>query len=270
MTIRVYNGFRPEPYNPKHFGLEANLMPFCAPLPQFAGKDIDFRPFSSPCHKQAHTQSCVAQAAIKALEIKRIGNKSDWNPDRVVEFGMPFHVDLSRLALYYLAREIMIPSENHRDAGTYVSNACDALRRFGVCEEKFWPFDESKILVSPPWSVMRKAYLHKINSFYRINAVADARIDSIIVCLRAGHPVIYGTAIGEEWAKYDGSKPLTVPNTIIGKHATVLVGYQNGVFIGENSYGASWGANGFYFMDAEYLKWNVSSDFWMLVAPWEI
>ena len=138
-------GFRPEPIKPEHWRFE-NLKPrlFLNPTVTETSGNVDLRPFSSPRHNQLDTGSCVANGVIKALEIKRI-----------IKYGMSAHVDLSRLAVYYLARELMDPQETDKDEGTYVSLACDVLRRWGVCPETEWPFDVTKVLTSPSWLSMR-------------------------------------------------------------------------------------------------------------------
>lgn len=257
---RKLGGFRPEPLDPKHWTFSDKLKPRLCALRE---DDVDLRPFSSPRHDQQWTNSCVANAVIKALEIKRI-----------MKFGHAAHVDLSRLAVYFLARELMFPQETSQDAGTYVSLACDVLRRWGVCTEEAWPFDLNKVFSPPPWGAMRQAHVNRIAAFYRLDSgVSRARlVEDVIRCLRAGNPVVYGTAIGQNWFDYKPDQVLTTPKDMkdmVGRHATVLVGFANGRFIGENSWGPNWGSNGFYWMDPGYITWKESCDFWTITAPWQ-
>lgn len=253
MMHRQVGGFRPEPDNPKHWSYETQLKPKLNSAARAIG-DVDWRPFSSPRHDQKHSSSCVAQAVVKALEIKRI-----------MEYGPDAHVDLSRLAVYYLARELMSPQETHMDNGTYVSHACDVLRRWGVCPETEWPFKMDKIRTPPPWSAMRAAYLHKISAYYKIKATGNDRVDDVIDALRQGYPVVYGTTVGNNWMNYTAnSSPLQIPDDDLGRHATVLVGWKDGVFLGENSWSQNWGQQGFYEMDPAYIAWDESRDFWVI------
>lgn len=249
------SGFRIEPDSPLHKIYEDVLKFRMKPI--WDG-DVDLRKFSSPRHDNSTTNSCVANAVVKALEIKRIQ-----------KYGHASHVDLSRLAVYYLARELMSPPETNKDNGTYVSHALDAIRRFGVCEEKDWPFDVKNVNVPPSWLAMRKAYKHKISSFYKIRSVGTLRIDAVIECLRAGNPVIFGTKIGDNWVHYKKDQVLDIPKKYDGQHATVLLGYKDGKFIGENSWGALWGDNGFYYMDPDVIGSSVSEQFWVPQAGWE-
>lgn len=249
-------GFRPEDDNPKHWIYERDLKP---KMITTTSGDVDLRPFSSKRHNQGSTNSCVANSVVKALEIKRI-----------MQHGHDAHKDLSRMAVYYLARELMFPVETAKDEGTYVSLACDVLRRFGVCFEEDWPFDMAHLFKAPSWSAMRKAYQNKIESFYKIKSTGRERVEEVIRCLQAGNPVVFGTVVGDQWKGYGKNQVLVEPTEWEGRHATVLVGFKDGTFLGENSWGERWGDDGFYRMDPGYIASNNSADFWTIQAGWEM
>lgn len=213
----------------------------------------DLRPFTSPRHDQRRTSSCAAQTMIKALELLRIK-----------KWGLAAHVDLSRLAAYFLARELMDPPETDRDEGSYISANAEALRRFGACTEALWPFDERLILKSPPWRVMQSAYKNKLAGWTRINSTGNDRVDDVILALANGIPVAFGTKVGSEWLNYGtASAPLGRPSDVKGRHATLLEGWDpaKGVFLGENSWGNGWGKDGFYEIRPEVITWSESRDF---------
>jgi C1A family cysteine protease len=256
-------------------------------LPKFSGKSSDLRKYSSPRHDQRSTSSCVAQSIIKALEIKRIQKNAllkmgeGFSEADAIKYGLDQHRDLSRLAVYYMARELMEPSEIGKDAGTYIHLAADVLRRFGVCcespdpqkslDKSFWPFDINAINKSPGWLQMRNAYLHKISAWYKIYSSSDDRVNDVIHALEAGNPVVYGTEVGPDWSGYDG-RALGFPTKISGGHATVLVGWdnENGHFWGENSWGDKWGPyNGFYKLLPEVVSNEMSNDFIVITGGWE-
>jgi len=248
------DGYIPEPMKDEHWGFEDALKGRLG-----AGtEDVNLREFSSPVQNQRWTSSCVAQAVVKALEIKRI-----------MKYGHDAHVDLSILSVYYLARELQFPQTTGKDIGTFISLACDVLRRWGVCPESDWPFDILKVNHNPSWMAMRKAYLHKIEAFYRIKSSGNDRVENIIQALNAGNPVVFGTATGKNWHGYKAGDVLSKPDEKTGRHATCLVGYEDGKFIGENSWGERWGDGGFYLMDEDYIKWGATADIWVLTAPWE-
>lgn len=245
------NGFLEEEDSPRHWSFEASLQSKL--VPESEG-DIDLRPFSSPRHSQKTTSSCVAQATVKALEIKRIQ-----------KYGKAAHIDLSRLAVYWFARNLMVPKKTNKDSGTYISLAFDAMRRYGVPPESDWPWDVDKIYDPPTWSAMRKAYVSKITAFYKIRSSGQTRIDMVVEALRAGNPVVFGTNVDQTWTRYKKGQTLKpIPDDKArGRHATVLVGWENGKFIGENSWSKSWGDDGFYLMAPEVISSSGSADFWV-------
>jgi len=251
------NGFREEPDSPKHWGFEERLR---SKMVRISVGDVDLRPLTSPRHDQRNTSSCVAQAAVKALEIKRIQAK-----------GRAAHIDLSRLAVYWMARNLMFPKETDKDGGTYVSLAFDAMRRFGVPPEADHPWDIAALFEAPSWSAMRKAYVSKIESFYKIRSTGQRRVDMVIEALQAGNPVVFGTNVDSSWSRYEKGEVLKPVSNADrnGRHATVLIGIENGVFIGENSWGTQWGDDGFYLMAPAVIASSVSMDLWVPQAGFE-
>ncbi len=255
-------------------------------LSAYGSGSVDLRKFSSPRHNQLHSSSCVAQSTVKALEIKRIQKialqKMSEGSGEVesINFALTQHKDLSRLALYYLAREMSSPT-SITDDGAYIHLAAEALRLFGVCRESpdpnkpndksYWPFDLNLVNKSPNWINMREAYLHKISAWYKIYSTGSDRVDDVIKALRAGNPVIYGTTIGSNWSRYDG-RPLQLPADKSGGHATVLVGWDAGkeYFWGENSWGENWGPDkGFYKISPNVIGNSISNDFIVITGGWE-
>jgi len=261
MKLTNLFGFRREPENERsarHWDFRQTLGPKLTALT--GDKASDMRQYSSPRHNQLNSSSCVGNSVVKALEIKRI-----------MKYGDPAHVDLSRLAIYYLARELMDPQETLNDKGTFISLAADALRRFGICTEADWPFDISKITSPPTWRAMRGAYVHKISAWYKIKSLGLDRVKDVIDALASGYPVVYGTEVGDNWLQYRGKDPLGLPGDVLGGHATVLVGWNpsKNIFIGENSWGIAWGIDGFYELREEVISGDTSHDFIVIQAPWE-
>jgi len=220
--------------------------------------ECDLRIASFCRHDQGSTRSCVAQAVAKALEVKR-----------VLQYGPRAHRDLSRMALWYLGRELCIPKTNRQNTGTYIWLVCDVLRRFGAALEEEWEWDESLMAVAPSWGSMRQAYLHKITGYYRITSRGQQRVDDCITALNAGEPVVFGTATGDNWQRYQSGQVLGLPQEETGRHATVLMGWVGGRFVGENSWGRKWGDDGFYTMDPAVVASALSEDFWVLQCGWE-
>lgn len=217
--------------------------------------DVDLREYSSPRHQQLTTSSCVGQSSIKALEIKRI-----------IKYGHKAHVDLSVLDLYFGARDLMRPKMTHIDSGTYISLACEVLKRFGVCRDKIWPFKKENLFKPPPIMATREAYLNKIFGHYRLTKSGNDLLDDIILNLQSKNPVIFGTQVDENWFNYtSNNEPLGIPEKPLGAHAMVLVGFVNGCFIVENSWGQFWGDNGFAFVRPEVFTHKYTQDAWTIL-----
>lgn len=250
MSIEANLNHRPEPEElaAAHWSFTDKMKPTL----RRDHRGSDMREFSSPRHDQRQTNSCAAQSVIKVNEILRI---KKWGKDA--------HVDLSRLAAYFLGRELMSPPETDLDEGVFISSVAEAVRRFGVCAESLWPFDEKLVRKSPPWRVMQSAYKNQIAGWTRISSSGNDRVEDTIISLHNGIPVAYGTMVGDAWMKYSStSEPLGIPDKADGAHATVLLGWdpQKGVFIGENSWGEGWGLEGFYEIRPEVIASSGTSD----------
>src|SRR5262245_49851608 len=245
----------------------AALKPHLAPAPG----DADLRPYSSPRHDQGQTGSCVAQSVVKALENlerQQLCRKGSIKPSQLRPGD---HHNLSVLALYYLCRETMQPSPVREDKGTYISPASACVRLLGVCTEEEWPFDPAKIFEAPSILAMPEAYYHNISAYYRIKTAEQDLVADVLAALRASHPVVYGTEVGDNWMNYRAGDVLRRPVRSEGGHATHLVGWdqQRGVFIGENSWGTRWGDGGFYLIAPEVIADPSSRDFWVITGSWE-
>lgn len=256
MNVKL-GGWVPDPKKEtEYLGFEEELGSFLTAVSQDLS---DLRPYTSQRHNQKQTGSCVGQSCIKALEVLRIK-----------KYGRGAHVDLSVMALYYLARELMSPQRHNIDKGTHISLAADVLRKHGAVTDKAWPWRPDKINHNIPILAMRTARLHKINAHYRIKSRGNERVEQVIKALAAGHPVVFGTRTHAQWSGYDGKKPITPlgDREKRGGHATVLLGYDGRNFIGENSWGTRWGDNGFYTMETDVIK-DDAHDLWVFVGGWE-
>lgn len=246
-------GHRPDPSTVNYTQFSKSF--FDGHQPILAG-DADLRPFTSPRHNQRRTGTCVAQSVIKALEIKRIQ-----------KHGSASHVPLSVMDLYFGARDLMDPKETNVDNGTHIYLACEVLKTFGVCREVMNPFSESNLFIPTPILATREAYLNKISQAYRINSSGWDRVDDVIANLQMGNPVVFATIVGNNWFNYGPNSPPLGPTSwqdSKGGHATCLVGYVDGKFIDENSWGTNWGDNGFAWLQPEVIAEQSSTDFWVI------
>jgi C1A family cysteine protease len=246
-------GYVPDTYSAKDW-IFAERWPESTPKSNIG--DVDLRPFSGPIQNQRQTGSCVAHAVVKAMEIVD------------AKRGLP-PTQYSTLHNYYLARSMMFPPQTTVDRGTHIRTACDAARKFGVCEESEFPFREADVFERPKWNAMRDASNRKVLDFYRIAATGDQRLREVLQALRSGFPVIYGTSVDQTWHDYHrlprGERRALSPcKPGQGRHATTLVGWVDGLFVGENSWGSAWGYDGYYYAHESVIVDKNAKDFWVL------
>lgn len=174
---------------------------------------------------QFSLSSCAGNATADAVEVV----------DSVA--GRP-RVELSRLFVYAMARTLH--QKLGEDNGTYIATCFDVLSRYGICSEEIWPYDESKVFVSPSLKAMREAAGHRIHSYYKITGGGQDRIDQCISALKSKAPVVFGTLVDKEFVNHVGEGIVGIPKgDIVGGHAMILVGYdaQKKAFILKNSWG---------------------------------
>lgn len=259
-TTFKLGGYRPDPKNKPFIEFSKTQVKSSIRSSILDSQNIDLRPFSSPLHFQGNSNSCCANSVIKALEIKRIE-----------KYGIQNHIDLSRADLYFGARDLMNPKETHIDEGTHISLCCDVLRKFGVCRESSHPFIPQNIFIPPPVLATREARLNRIDGHFKITSAGNQRIDDIILNLYNKNPVVLGTQVDDSWFSYNSkSPPLRKCKNVKGLHAICCVGFINGWFLIENSWG-NWGVSGYAFIDPAVISDpNITTDLWVMSCDFDL
>lgn len=210
----------------------------------------DLRPYCTPSN-QASLSACAGNATADAVEIL----------DAVA--GKPV-VQLSRLFVYSMSR--ILHQQLHLDEGTYIASCFEVLSRFGVCSEERWPYDTSKVFVAPSLKAERDARAHKIHSYYKVTAKGRDRMPQILSALANNCPVVFGTLVSRELSGHQGDAVVGIPQgDIAGGHAMIIVGYDptKKAFIIKNSWGSSWGMDGFAYFSEDYICWDETWDMWV-------
>jgi hypothetical protein len=140
------------------------------------------------------------------------------------------------------------------EAGTTLKAAMDICRKYGVVTDALLPFHIDTLM-----------YTGNENEFF---AAASQRRSSAYFNLGknfnqwrtwlASHgPVFVGLNVDSTWdnaAATRGMLDTFQPNTVRGGHAPCVVGYTaDGRFIIRNSWGESWGDNGFAYASEQYI-----------------
>lgn len=218
--------------------------------------EIDLSCYFKEVSDQYYLSACVANAVADAFEAQ-IAHKNKIEPSTVK--------DLSRLFIYWNARNLATPPITTIDDGSHIKWAFDSIKRYGVPNEEDYPYVPAKVNDKPGWLIYKKAIQHKITGFYRISSTGDNRILNIKQALSARNPVVFGTAIAESFRKINNDTIVNLPSDkYIGNHAMIIVGWSDykKAFKIRNSWGTSFGINGYCYMSPEYIKSNITSDIW--------
>ena len=221
-------------------------------VPAVLPPKVDLRPSCPPIEDQGKLGSCTANALAGALEFLELKDQ--------VKFA-----DLSRLFIYY--NERAIEHTVSVDSGASLRDGIKTLAKQGVCLESGWPYVVARFAVRPSAKCYRDARKNQITSYHRILTVDEMR-----TCLAEGYPFVFGFTVYESFESQLVAKTgiLDMPQPserVLGGHAVVGVGYDDGPrrFIVRNSWGPTWGMEGYFTLPYPYLAdRNLSDDFWTI------
>ncbi|MBB6107279.1 xylellain. Cysteine peptidase. MEROPS family C01A [Mucilaginibacter lappiensis] len=223
-------------------------------LAQPAPTLVDLRAQCPPVYDQGELGSCTANAIAGAFQFELMKQKlAVFNP--------------SRLFIYY--NERVLEGHVNEDSGAQLRDGVKSIATLGVCDETLWPYNVSQFAQQPTPSVYTSALANKALQYTRLNNTA---INELKTCLASGNPFVFGfTAYqsfeGDAVAK-SGILPMPAQTeSVIGGHAVMAVGYddQKSAFIVRNSWGDSWGLQGYFYMPYDYItSTNLADDFWTI------
>ena len=213
---------------------------------------VDLRPHCPPIEDQGQLGSCTANALAGNL-----GYLKKQKLHKVLAF--------SRLFIYY--NERVVEHTTGTDSGAMLRDGIKTLAKLGACPESEWPYNIKEFTVQPPEKDYQDALNYQITSYYRI-----LTLNSMKHTLANGFPFVFGFSVYESFESEAVAKTGIVPmpaagERMIGGHAVMAVGYDDSKdhFIVRNSWGTSWGVEGYFFMPYEYLtNHNLASDFWTI------
>lgn len=212
--------------------------------------EVDLRSQCSLVEDQGRLGSCTAQALAGNLEF--LDNKVD-----------NVYIDVSRLFIYY--NERLIEGVTESDSGASLRVGIKSLKKYGACEEIFWPYVIEKFAIKPSKPCYEKAKDRIIQSYYRLNNLSE-----MLICLADGFPFVFGFTVYESFESEIVASTGKVPmpsktERVIGGHAVMAVGFikNKQQFIVRNSWGTNWGLSGYFFMPFQYLE-TLATDFWTI------
>ncbi len=205
---------------------------------------------------QGSLPSCVGNGTCEALEVL----------ENIAHQGISGYeaTPLSRMFVWAMART----QEGTLDqvTGCFTRTAMTVIQTLGVCAEALWPYEAGLATTSPSLLAQRQALGHTIQSAYRIDTLAQDRVNDVITALQASHPVVFGTDVTNAFEGLTGAGPVDVPQptaSIAGGHCMVVVGWDGANFKVKNSWGTDWGDGGFCLMTPAYIEWDNTTDLWV-------
>lgn len=216
----------------RYFGWKKELCAFaCAPppWPSLCGNCKRGRIISKiDVYDQGATNSCVVQAVAMAIRIK-------------------CGVYPSRRFIYRVARETH--GSGSIDSGTYISSAINAIKALGWPDEKYAPWDESR--VNSPLTIAMRRHAYDQHQTIKEYSGDDYPLMTAIHAIDCGNPVVFGMYVDHEFVYCNDFTPQYIKGKVLGGHAMVVVGYDPGGVIVVNSWGTDWGKGGFGRIDQQ-------------------
>lgn len=170
----------------------------------------------------------------------------------------------SRLFIYWNERDI--EGTTNSDSGAQIRDGMKVIGSVGSPPEEDWPYDISKFAQKPPAQAFSDA-LKYTATYGRVAQSAHSFKASVYF----GRPVVFGFTVFESFETIGSDGIMSMPDfnneQILGGHAVVIVGYKpinNQLYFEvRNSWGESWGDQGYFWMPALYaVDPSLCSDFW--------
>lgn len=235
---------------------------------------VDLRDWCSPIENQQSLGSCTAHAAVGIVEYlqRRAFDK---------------HIDGSRLFVYKATRNLM---QVTGDTGAWLRNTMGALRLCGVPDEKYWPYTDS----TPEFDDEPSGFVYAVADNYEAlryfchdpsgaNVPGRTVLNSVKKYLDAKIPSMFGFWGFPSFSYCDvkGGIPYPCPGEQAQwGHAIVAVGYDDtkkikntkcnktttGALLIRNSWGPTWGDQGYGWLPYDYVERKLAIDFWSLLS----
>ena len=202
---------------------------------------IDLRAQCPPIYDQGNAGSCTSNAFCGAVEFER---KKQGLPD----------IRLSRLEHYALERRK--EGTLNSDAGATLRTGMQIALADGIAPESEYPYDLTKLFDLPPNRVIHDGLSNKTIQYLSVKQEENGDPIHVMNSLAAGFPVIFGFTVYDSFMSDAVTQTGDVPMPDLstegaqGGHAVVAVGYDKSInkFIVRNSWGESWGKDGYCFM----------------------
>jgi hypothetical protein len=220
------------------------------PLPEAA----NLQKFAPTVGDQGHQGSCVAWSSAYAARTVAEAARTGEDPNSL------------RFSPSFLYNQIGLDNCD----GTYIEKAMEFMTQNGSVPYDQFPYSDQDCAKQPDQHLLDEARLHKMRGFNRLtpgdrNNAIDLR--AIKENISQGAPVVIGMMVGGSYMQPMQGQDLWTPTAEdrslmgFGGHAQCVVGYDDrkygGAFLLMNSWGPSWGNNGFAWVRYPDFKYFV-------------
>ena len=177
-----------------------------------------------------------------------------------------YHFEPSRLFVYYNTRRLNDTTRNN--AATSIRDTFKAINRFGICQESFWPYNVERFSQKPSAACYSAAEGNSISEYGQLNQ----DIDQFRACLKEGVPFIFLMEIYDSFFSMEIDLMMLpsvkeIEQNTPKLHTVLAVGYDDNkqCITVLNSWGKSFGAEGFFSMPYAYIiDPKRTFDFWKI------
>jgi hypothetical protein len=137
--------------------------------------------------------------------------------------------------------------------GTSLKAALDIARRYGVVTNDVLPFKSGKLYSGTANTFYALAAHRRIASYFNLGG----NLTNWRRWIAGNGPILTRLNVDQTWdqaTNNQGNLDIYLSETARGGHAVALVGYTKDRFIVRNSWGPTWGANGYAFASNEYAS----------------
>lgn len=212
---------------------------------------------------QSWSLSCVWQAIMMALFMRGVAQSEEGTGPAI---PFPSIMQAWTLAQWQADREMGVPPSRRRatNRGSRISSGLRALREFGICSARRWPFPMD-------WDSVPKD--HRTGEVILDDMPLDVDIasaDALLTgdygaasedfprmarrALRQRHFPVVAFDVDEPFLNLEISEWRGLTDPIVGRHCVLVTGWRPGWLKIKNSYGPYWGSDGYCWIPDEYLS----------------
>lgn len=213
---------------------------------------------------QFSMQSCTAHSAFYEIKIAVMMAGLDETPH-----------DPARRFIYYTSRKLAgIAGDN----GSYNRSTLKALALFGAPPETEWKYDLERFDDEPTPFVYSMAKEFAPLVYYRLDPFGkpmDKVLDSIKLNIQGGRGCILGFSVYDSIEQGNKTGKIPFPrkgDRLLGGHSICVCGYDDkmmidgheGALIHPGSWGTNCGADGFWFLPYDFVRFRLAQDVWVI------